>query len=75
MNKKGQLMSLVFGLVVFIVLWAMFFGKWVSDWGQNFILVNGSTGLEAFLISAMNIWILAGVIIGTIGAVYVGGSN
>ena len=75
MNRKGQMMSLLFALLVFIILWAMFFGKWLSDWGQRFIAEQSLTGLQAFLVANMNIWVLAGLIIGVITTIYVGGSN
>lgn len=75
MNRKGQMMSLLFALLVFFILWAMFFGSWINDWAQRFIVEQSLTGLSAFFIANMNIWILAGLIIGVITTLYVGGSQ
>jgi len=75
MNNKGQMLSILFSLFIFIIFWVMFFGSWVTTWTQNWINNSSLTGLEAFLVSAMNIWILAGVIIGVIAALYVGGGQ
>ena len=75
MNKKAQLpiLSIFFGLVVFIILWAMFFGNWLNEWA-NFMIVNNSlTGLEAFLIAYINVWVFLGVIISIVVSVYFGG--
>lgn len=75
MNKKGQMMSILFSLLVFIILWAMFFGKWLADWGQRYIIQHSATGLEAFLMANMNLWVLAGLIIGVVTTLYYGGSS
>lgn len=72
MNKKG---GLVFSLIIFLILWALFFAKWISNQGQAFINQYSLTGLEAFLIGNMNIWILAGLIIGFVMNWAFGGNN
>ena len=75
MNKKGQVMSIVFGLIVFIILWAMFFAKWLNDWAEQFIVSSSLTGLEAFFVSYINVWVFAGVIIGVVSVLYFGGNQ
>lgn len=68
-------MALIFSLLVFFILWAMFFASWLSDWGAALISSQDLTGLEAFLVANMNIWVLAGVIIGVSSAIYFGGNR
>jgi len=76
MNRKGQLgiLSFIFALGVFIVLWALFFASWLGDWAENFIVSQSLTGLEAFLVANINLWVFFGVLIGVFVAVY-GGSR
>lgn len=76
-SKKAQVtvLGVIFGLIVFVVLWALFFGAWVNTWSQNMIDVNSLTGVEAFLIANMNLWIGVGVFIGAVTAVYFGGGR
>ena len=68
-------MSVGFALIVFFVLWAMFFAKWLNNAAQNFITSQSLTGLDAFLVSGINIWVFAGVIIGFVSTFYFGGSR
>jgi hypothetical protein len=77
MNRKAQIgvISVVFGLIVFIVLWALFFGAWVNTWAQQMITANSLTGVEAFLMANMNLWIGIGVMFGAVGALYFGGGR
>ncbi len=77
MNKKGQLaiLGVIFSLLIFVILWAMFFGSWVNLWAQQLVTVNELTGVEAFLVLNMNLWIGVGVLIGTITTVYLGGNS
>jgi len=73
MNRKGQFMSLLFGLLVFIILWVMFFAEWLSSWGAAYIVQHSATGLEAFLMANMNLWVFIGIILGTLSTIYFGG--
>ena len=77
MNKKGQLaiLGVIFSLIIFIILWAMFFGSWINTWAQQFVAVNSLSGVEAFLILNMNLWIGVGVLIGTVTTIYFGGNS
>lgn len=75
MNRKGEsIMGLILGLLVFLVLWAMFFASWINEWTHRFIEAQSLTGLDAFLIANMNLWILGGLIIGLV-VIYYGGSS
>ena len=78
MNRRAQglgILNLIFGLLVFFILWALFFAQWLTFWGQNYITVNSLTGIEAFLAANLNLWVLCGVIFGTLAIIYFGGGD
>ena len=77
LGNKGQLaiLGVIFGLFIFLILWAMFFGAWVNTWSAQMIATNSLTGLEAFLMANMNLWIGFGVLISAVGVVYFGGGR
>lgn len=77
MNKKGQLaiMSVIFGIFIFVILWALFFGEWVNTWAQQMITLNSLTGVEAFFMANMNLWIGVGVLIAAVTSIYFGGGQ
>jgi len=77
LGKRGQLavLGVIFALIIFVILWALFFGAWVNTWSQQMITVNGLTGVEAFLIANMNLWIGVGVLIGAVSVAYAGGGR
>ena len=70
-----MILSVIFGLIVFAVLWALFFGAWANTWAQQAITVNSLTGIEAFLLANINLWIGVGVLIGAVSALYFGGGQ
>jgi len=74
MNNKGQLgvLSLIFGLIMFIILWVMFFAGFINEWSQQAITSGNVVGLEAFLLSNVNLWIAIGLIIGVLAFLYMG---
>ena len=76
-GKRGQIaiLGVIFALIIFVILWALFFGAWVNTWSQQMITVNGLTGVEAFLIANMNLWIGVGVLIGAVSVAYAGGGR
>lgn len=76
-NKKGQfaILGIIFGLIVFLVLWALFFANWLNTWAAQMITVNGLTGIDAFLISYINLWVGIGVLLGAFVSLYFGGRN
>lgn len=77
MHNKGQLgvLTIIFGLVIFVILWALFFGTWLNTWAQNAITVNSLTGIEAFLLANINLWVGIGVLIGSVTMMYSGGGK
>lgn len=56
-NRKGQLYTLFFWLLIFVVFWALFFGQFFNEWGQRAITDNSMVGIEAFLWGNLNIFI------------------
>lgn len=77
MNKTGQigLINLVFGLIAFFILWVLFLGEWLNEWAVKMITDNSLTGIEAFLIGYINLWVFLGLFIGVMAYVYLGGSR
>jgi len=75
MNKKGQLLGVFFSLLIFLVLWTMFFAQWLNNWAQAMIISNSLIGLEAFFMSTINIWVYAGILIGLVSSLFVGGRS
>lgn len=63
MNKKAQFGTIA---IFFEVLLAMFFlgsgfAEQITYWTQLSIVNNGLTGLTAFLLAYMNLWIVLGL--------------
>jgi hypothetical protein len=56
-NKKAQLgiVSLIIGLVMFLLIWFIWLSKFINECGQAAIDNNGLTGLEAFFFSNLNL--------------------
>jgi len=77
MNKKAQfgVLAIIFSLMIFLILWALFFASWLNTWAQQMISVNSLTGIEAFLIANINLWVGIGVLIGTVVLIYGGGGR
>lgn len=75
--RKGQtgILGLIAALVMFVLLWALWLGEWLAEAGQDFIVNNGLTGIEAFLIANLNLWVFCGLCVGIIFAVGVGASR
>lgn len=77
MNRKAQQgpLAFIFLLILFVMAWALFFGEIIADWGQRAIATNGLTGIEAFLVGNLNLWIGLGMLGGIGLAIYLGGSR
>lgn len=71
MNKQGQgVISFVFYVLVFVILWFVWIGKWIGDVGQQAIIDGQLTGFEAFFFANLNIWIMVSLILGILGFMY-----
>ena len=72
MNKKAQAgpIGFIFFLLVFIILWFVWIGEWISNVGQQAIIDGSLTGVEAFFYANLNTWVLISLLLGTLGFMY-----
>ena len=71
-HKKAQSgpIGFIFMVIVFIILWFVWIGKWLTEVGQKGIIDGSLAGIEAFFYANLNMWVLLGLILGTIGYMY-----
>jgi len=75
-NKKGMTpIGVIFTAGLFIVVWAMFGAKLISDYGQVAVTQHGLIGLEAFLYMNLNYVIFIVFIVGMFAYMYWGSNN
>lgn len=75
MNKKAQT-GIIAGIILFImflVMWFVWLGDFVAEWGHNAVVDNGLSGLDVFLFDNINFFMLIGSLLGIIAFVYLGG--
>lgn len=76
MNRKAQtvlpVMAVLFGVVTFAILYGMGLGAWLQSAIDDYIIQTGATGLEAFLISYLQVWAFCGIAIGVLVMTYMG---
>lgn len=67
MNKKGQFQPITIIMQVLLVLFflASGFAGIINYWVINSIINNELTGIVAFLLAYMNLWILLGLMLVT----------
>lgn len=73
MNSTAQYtgIKVIFGFIAFIILGSMFLFKWLNDSSQQAIFIGQFTGIEAFFINNMLLWvILASLLALAIGVLY-----
>jgi len=76
MNKKAQsIITLFFWVVIFIIGFAMFFGKWINDTAEQAITTTGMTGFEAFIFANLNIIIIIALLFFILVYMYMGGER
>lgn len=77
MNKKGQIgiLAFIFGIILFVILWAVWLGDQINYWVGLSIASGDVTGIEAFLLSNMNLWIGVILFAGIAWFTIAGGSN
>ena len=64
MNKSGQTpITFIFMIITFLIGWAMFGAKFLSDAGQQYITINNASGFEAFFYGNLNLLVLFCLII------------
>jgi len=75
-GKRGQgLFSVLLLEAMFVVVWALFLGDWLSFVGQNYIEVTAATGLEAFFYANLNLWVFLILLMANVVLFKYGGSE
>ena len=71
-DKKAQSgpVGLIFLVIVFIIIWAVWLGQFVTTMGQQAIQATGLTGLEAFIYANINLFIFIALVLGIMGFMY-----
>jgi hypothetical protein len=71
---RGQFMFIPWLVLVafFIAFWVLAVAPFVNTTTQDAITTNQMSGIEAFLLAGMNVWILLAVILGVIVVIYFG---
>lgn len=67
MNSRGQFLAIniFIGVVIGLFIWATAFSTHITYWAQSAIAENSMSGLAAFLLAYMNLWIFLGFAIVT----------
>lgn len=75
MDRRAQAGPIGFILLVlvFVIIWFVWLGSFVSEWGQAIVATNGYTGFEAFFWSNLNMLIFICLILGILAYFYFGG--
>jgi hypothetical protein len=73
-NNKAQigLVRVFFLLIIFVLIWGIWLGRFINEWVSEFLKQNYVTGIEAFLWANMNLWIGIMLFIGVLIFVYSG---
>ena len=74
MNKKAQHgpVAFVFLILVFLIIWGIWLGKFISDNGARESREQHMEGIEAFFFENQNIIVFFGLVLGIIGWMYWG---
>lgn len=56
-SRNGQLYTLFFWIILFVIFWSLFFGQFFAEWGQRAIIDNNMVDIEAFLWGNLNLFI------------------
>lgn len=72
MNEKAEAgpIGAVFLFIVFVINWFIWLGGWLGNLGQNVIIENNHTGVEAFFYSNLNFIVMLCMILGVMGWMY-----
>lgn len=72
MNKRAQTgpIGFILMVLVFMIIWFVWIGKWLVEVGQTAIIDGGLTGIEAFFYANLNVWVMISLILGIIGYMY-----
>lgn len=75
-NKRGvgQIGAILL-FIFFLINWFIWLSAWVNTVGEDMVVTNGLTGIEAFLFSNLNFVIFICMILGMLGFMYLGGEG
>ena len=74
-NKRGQIIGFFFLIIIFIAIWAFWLGAWLQEYGSRAISINSLTGLEAFFMANLNLFLFFAILISIFLYLYLGGSS
>ena len=74
-NKRGQIVAFLIVVIMFIAMWALFLGKFLSYVGHTAVEQNNITGIEAFVLSNLNLFVFIGLVHGLIAYGFFGGGG
>lgn len=65
MNKNGQMdiIRIIFYLLIGVMFWALIGARLITEWSGRAIASQGLSGIEAFLLANLNVWIAVGLFI------------
>jgi len=77
MNNKAQAgaLAFIFGIIVFFIAWVLVLAEQIRYWGQDAIVTNSMTGVSAFLIGNINLWIALFMAIALIWFLFAGSNQ
>lgn len=73
-NKRGGLViiSVIFMWIMFFLVWGLWLGKFFSDRCQELITTGEYTGIEAFILANINVFVVVCVLLGGAVTIYFG---
>lgn len=75
-GKKGAtIVTVLFILAPFLIIWALVLAPQLNYWGQVHVTQNHAVGLEAFLYTNINLFIMIAVVAFTAVGIYVTGGG
>lgn len=75
-DKKGlSPITVFFWIIVFVMLWALFLGSWLTTSGESAVNNNNLTGVEAFVFMNLNLLVFVVLIIFILAYLYLGGGG
>lgn len=77
MNKEGFVspIGIFLGYLVFLGVWWVALAEPINYWVQYTIEFNSLTGIEAFLVANMNLWIFLIATLAVVAGAYMGGGE
>lgn len=76
MNNKAQvgIVGVILLFLVFFIIWLAVLAPWITEMGQLSIQNGQLSGVEAFFVANLNLFIFIAAILGLMGWMYFGGS-